>query len=72
MRVRRAGGRWGSRRGGTKGDDMEEQTTKRGKGMFRQSRKQLDNNPGYLLATLHGDLKKGDHEYVKLDDEIRE
>jgi hypothetical protein len=51
---------------------MEEQTTKRGKGMFRQSRKQLDNNPGYLLATLHGDLKKGDHEYVKLDDEIRE
>jgi hypothetical protein len=36
------------------------------------STKQLDNNPGYLLATLHGDLKEGDHEYVKLDDEIRE
>jgi hypothetical protein len=61
--VQGAGGRKGTGRyGGT--DDKE--------GKRDVSTTQLDNNPGYLLATLHGDLKKDDHEYVKLDDEIRE
>ncbi len=33
------------------------------------STKKLENNPWYLLATLYGDLKKDDHEYVKPEEE---